>query len=420
MMNCATKPMPFAFCLFTLYVIVKIGNYALKRKVMNTHEYQAKMILEKYGIPIPEFRVITSVGEIEKMIDDMGAKDAVVKVQVHAGGRGKAGGVKLARNREEIIDYSKQLLGMKIVNNQTGKEGVVSHKIIITPITDISKECYMGAVVDRDNARAVLMVSPEGGVDIEEVAEKTPEKILKMPINLNGTFRQYRLVEMVKFMGWKGETAKQGMKLAANLAKAFVETDASLLEINPLVETSDGNLIAVDAKLTVDDNAIFRQKEIAEFYDHTQIPPNEAQAHENDLAYVALDGEIGCMVNGAGLAMSTMDIIFHHGGNPANFLDVGGGASKEKVAEGFKILLSDPKVKAILVNIFGGIMNCATIAEGIIYAARELEVKVPLIVRMEGTNVEQGRQMLADSGLNIIIANSLTEAAEKAVAASKS
>lgn len=387
---------------------------------MNTHEYQAKMILEKYGIPVPEFRVISSVGEIEKVIDEMGLEEAVVKVQVHAGGRGKAGGVKLARSREEIIDYSKQLLGMRIVNNQTGKDGIVSHKIIITPITDIAKEYYMGAVVDRDNARAVLMVSPDGGVNIEEVAEKTPEKILKMPIDLNGTLPKHHLEEMVKFMGWEGETAKQGMKLAADLAKAFVETDASLLEVNPLVETSEGGLIAVDAKLTVDDNAIFRQKEIAEFYDPTQIPPNEAQAHENDLAYVALDGEIGCMVNGAGLAMSTMDIIHHHGGNPANFLDVGGGASKEKVAEGFKILLSDPKVKAILVNIFGGIMNCATIAEGIIYAARELGVKVPLVVRMEGTNVEQGRQMLEDSRLNIIIAKSLSEAAEKVVAASKS
>jgi succinyl-CoA synthetase beta subunit len=386
---------------------------------MNTHEYQAKMILEKFGIPIPEFRVISNSSEIEKVIDDMGIQSAVVKVQVHAGGRGKAGGVKLAKNRDEIIKYAKMLLGMRIVNNQTGKEGVVAHKILISPIAPIKKEYYMGAVIDRANACAVLMVSPEGGVDIEEVAAKHPEKILKMLISLNGTFRHNSLVEMANFMGWQGETARQGMKLASNLAEAFVKTDASLLEVNPLVETLQGDLLALDAKLTVDDNAIFRQQEIAEFYDPTQIPANEAQAHENDLAFVALDGEIGCMVNGAGLAMATMDIIHYHGGNPANFLDVGGGATKEKVAEGFKILLSDPKVNAILVNIFGGIMNCATIAEGIIAAAKELELKVPLVVRMEGTNVEQGRNMISKSGLNIVLASNLSEAAEKVVAASK-
>ncbi|NGX43041.1 MAG: Succinyl-CoA ligase [ADP-forming] subunit beta [Chlamydiae bacterium] len=387
---------------------------------MNTHEYQAKSILQKYGIPIPDFRVVSDFAEVEKVIEELGLDQAVVKVQVHAGGRGKAGGVKLSKSREEIIHDSQQLLGMKIVNVQTGKEGVVAHKIMISPLTDYRKEFYMGVVIDRHNARAVLMVSPEGGVEIEEVAAKTPERILKIPIRLNGKLRQYQLIEMAKFMGWKGDTAKQGMKIAAGLAKAFVEKDASLLEINPLVETMEGDLLALDAKLTVDDNALYRQKEIAEFYDVTQIPSNEAKAKENDLAYIALDGEIGCMVNGAGLAMATMDMIYHHGGNPANFLDVGGGASQQKVAEGFKILLSDPNVKGILVNIFGGIMNCVTLAAGIITAASEQEILVPLVVRMEGTNVEQGRQILTDSELNIIIVDNLTDAAEKIVAAAKS
>lgn len=386
---------------------------------MNTHEYQAKKILEKYGIPIPPFRVISNISEIQNAIEELGVDQAVVKVQVHAGGRGKAGGVKLAKTREEIVRYAKELLGMRIVNNQTGKEGVVSHLVLITPMTQIAKEYYMGAVVDRENARGVLMVSPEGGVDIEEVAIKSPEKILKLPIGLNGSFRRYQLLEMAKFMGWQGEIAKNGMCLAANLAKAFVETDASLLEINPLVLTKENTLVVLDAKLSIDENAIFRQKEIAAFYDPIQVPSNEAEAHENGLAYVALEGEIGCMVNGAGLAMATMDIIYRHGGSPANFLDVGGGATKEKVTEGFKILLSDKKVKAILVNIFGGIMNCATIAEGIIAATKELEFNVPLVVRMEGTNVDRGRKMLADSGLNIAIAQNLTEAADKVVAASK-
>lgn len=386
---------------------------------MNTHEFQAKQILQKYGIPIPPFQVISNLNELDGVISDLNLNEAVIKVQVHAGGRGKAGGVKLARSQDEIREQAKNLLGMKIVNNQTGSDGVVSHQVLVTPLTDFEQEYYMGAVIDRMNARAVLMVSPDGGVDIEEVAEKTPERILKLPISLNGTFRTYQLIELAKFMGWSGQTAKQGMALAKGLAKAFMDSDASLLEINPLVETKEGELIALDAKLSVDENALYRQKEIAEFYDDTQIPKNEAMAHEHELAYVALEGEVGCMVNGAGLAMATMDMIYHYGGTPANFLDVGGGASKEKVAEGFKIILTDPNVKAILVNIFGGIMNCATLAEGIVAAVNELKLTVPLIVRMEGTNVDEGRRILAESGLNIDIANSMTEAAEKVVAAVK-
>jgi succinyl-CoA synthetase beta subunit len=382
---------------------------------MNTHEYQAKILLRKYGVPITNFSVITDLSEVEAVISEMSLDQAVLKVQVHAGGRGKAGGVKLAKNRQEILNYAKILLGMRIVNNQTGKEGVVASKILISPLTHYNKEFYIGSVIDRQNARAVLMVSPEGGMDIEEVAEKKPDKILKVPISLEGKLRQYHLIEIVKFMGWNGEIAKQGKKIVTAIAKMFVDTDASLLEINPLVETNEGLLLALDAKLAIDDNALYRQQEIALYYDPQQSPPNESLAKEHDLAYVALEGEIGCMVNGAGLAMATMDMIYYHGGRPANFLDVGGGASQQKVAEGFKILLSDSNVKAILVNIFGGIMNCVTLAAGIITAATEQKLHVPLVVRMEGTNVERGRQMLADSGLNIIIANDLTEAAQKVI-----
>lgn len=384
---------------------------------MNTHEFQAKEILMKYGISVPAFEVASSLDQVKEILDRLKIDKAVLKVQVHAGGRGKAGGVKLARSREEAEKYAAQLLGMKIVNNQTGPQGVIAHQILISPLIDYKKEYYLGAIIDRPNARAILIASPEGGMEIEEIAAKTPEKILIMPIPLTGKLRQYQLLQVCKFMGWTGETIKQGKKLVAGVAKAFVETDASLLEINPLVETAEGALLALDAKLSVDDNALYRQPDINQYYDFTQVSPSEAQAKEFDLAYIALDGDIGCMVNGAGLAMATMDIIHHHGGQPANFLDVGGGASKEKVAEGFKIILSDPKVKAILVNIFGGIMNCGTLAAGIIAAAGELQLKVPLVVRMEGTNVDEGKRLLAESKLNIVIAKDLTDAAQKIVKA---
>lgn len=386
---------------------------------MNTHEYQAKEILKKYGIPIPPFWVASSLEQVEKILHENQLQQAVVKVQVHAGGRGKAGGVKLAYSPREIIEKAKALLGMKIVNEQTGTEGVVAHQILITPLIHYSKEYYMGVVIDRQKANAVLMVSPQGGMDIEEVAISFPDKIMKLPINLQGTFRQYQWIEMAKFMGWKGETAQKGISLSKALVKAFLETDASLLEINPLVMTDGGELWALDAKLSIDDNALFRQPEIAKGDDPTQLPKNEAEAKKHDLAYVALDGEIGCMVNGAGLAMATMDLIYHYGGRPANFLDVGGGASKEKIAEGFKILLLDPHVRAILINIFGGIMNCEILAAGIVAAVNEVGVRVPLVVRMEGTNVEKGYSLLKQSNLNIVIAESLTEAAETVVAAAK-
>ncbi len=386
---------------------------------MNTHEFQAKEILKKYGINVPPFAVASTLDQAKEALDNLGLQKAVIKVQVHAGGRGKAGGVKLAKSRAEAEKYASELIGMKIVNNQTGPEGVIAHQILISPLIDYKKEYYLGAIIDRPNARAIIIASPEGGMEIEEVAEKSPEKILTMPIPLTGKLRGYQLLQICKFMGWKGETLKQGKALVAGLARAFIDTDASLLEINPLVEANDGSLQALDAKLSVDDNALYRQPQINGYYDFTQVSPNEAQAKEFDLAYIALDGEIGCMVNGAGLAMATMDIIHYYGGQPANFLDVGGGASKEKVAEGFKIILLDPKVKAILVNIFGGIMNCGTLAAGIIAAVGELQLKVPLVVRMEGTNVEIGKKLLADSGLNIIIAKDLADAAEKIVKEAK-
>lgn len=386
---------------------------------MNTHEYQAKIILKKYGIPIPEFSVVSDMDEVRNAVREMGLEQAVVKAQVHAGGRGKAGGVKIAKSRDEIFQKAEEMLRMKLVTKQTGPEGVIVNQMLLSPLCEIVKEYYIGAIIDRKRGKAALILSPEGGVEIEEVAATNPEKIMTVPIQNDGTLRSYQFIQINKFMGWDGELAKKGKAIIAGLAKAFIESDASLLEINPLVLTPNDQLIALDAKLSVDDNALYRQPTIAGFYDATQIPYNEARADEFGLAYVALDGNIGCMVNGAGLAMATMDIIQYYGGKPANFLDVGGGATQEKVAEGFKIILSDPKVKGILVNIFGGIMNCVTIAAGIISAVSELEVKVPLVVRMEGTNVEQGRKMLETSGLNIIIADGLAQAAQKIVQETK-
>lgn len=386
---------------------------------MYIHEYQAKRVLRQFDIPIPEFALAANLEDVEEAIAERGWDQAVIKVQIHAGGRGKAGGVKLAHTPDEILDFSKTLLGMRIINNQTGKEGVVAEKILLSPLITYTKEFYVGATIDRKNACAMLILSPEGGVEIEEVADKHPEKILKMPIGPGGKLHGYQLLRMVSFMGWSGQTAEQGKTLLLNLSRAFVSTDASMIEINPLVVDATGQLLALDAKMSIDDNALYRQPELAEDYDPSQITPYEAQAKLNDLAYVALDGEIGCMVNGAGLAMATMDIIHHFGGRPANFLDVGGGASQEKVAEGFKILLSDPHVKAILVNIFGGIMNCATLASGILSVAKTQSIPVPLVVRMEGTNVEEGRKLLKEAKLNIIVANDLSDAAQKAIQAAR-
>ncbi len=378
---------------------------------MNLHEYQAKELLLACGVPVPAFGVAGKIQEIEKTIRDLHLKEAVIKIQVHAGGRGKAGGVKFAKTPEEIFTVAQHLIGMKMVNNQTGSEGVIAHKVLIAPPVDIEKEYYLGAIVDRNKAEAVLIASPEGGMEIEEIAAKHPDKILTVPIGMDGIVKPYHLLRLGKFMGWEKQTLEQGMQIAAALGKLFIDKDASLLEINPLVKSKDGKLWALDAKLSIDDNALFRQPEIAFYYDPSQQSHNEVAAKKHDLAYIALEGNIGCMVNGAGLAMATMDIIKHAGGKPANFLDVGGSATAEKITEGFKILVSDPHVKAILVNIFGGIMNCATIAEGILAALKEHPIKIPLVVRMEGTNVEQGKKMLEKSGLKIHTADNLTDAA---------
>ncbi|MBS0627592.1 MAG: ADP-forming succinate--CoA ligase subunit beta, partial [Verrucomicrobia bacterium] len=368
---------------------------------------------------IPEFEVASTLEGVEAAIEKMHLEQAVIKVQVHAGGRGKAGGVKFAKSKEEILAMAKQLIGMKIVNEQTGPRGVTAQKVIISAPLSIDKEYYIGAFIDRELAQPILMVSKEGGMEIEEVAVKCPEKILKLPITLSGELKSFHLTRLIDFMHWTEEIAKEGAHIAKAVAKAFIETDASLLEINPLVE-SKGHLWVLDTKISVDDNALFRHPDIASLYDPSQQSKSEVDAKAFDLAYVAMEGNIGCMVNGAGLAMATMDLIYHYGGKPANFLDVGGGSSKEKVAEGFKIILEDPKVKVILVNIFGGIMDCGVLAEGIIAAIRQLSIKVPLIVRMEGTNVEKGRELLKESKLAIVAADSLTDAAEKAVSTLKS
>ncbi|MGD0664890.1 MAG: ADP-forming succinate--CoA ligase subunit beta [Rhabdochlamydiaceae bacterium] len=382
---------------------------------MNLHEYQAKLILISEGVPVPPFGVAAKLSEVEKIIKDLHLKEAVVKIQVHAGGRGKAGGVKFGKSPEEIKKLAGELIGMKMVNNQTGPAGVIAHQVLIASPLKIAKEYYLGAIIDREKAEPILIASPEGGMEIEVIAEKHPEKILTLPIALDGTMKPYHLLRLAKFMGWTGKAQEEGIKIAEAVAKVFIQKDGSLLEINPLVQDEDGHLWALDAKLSVDDNALFRQKAIAEMYDETQQSKYEVAAKQHDLAYIALNGNIGCMVNGAGLAMATMDIIHHAGGEPANFLDVGGSATAEKIAEGFNILVSDPNVKAILVNIFGGIMSCATIADGILKALKSKPLKIPLVVRMEGTNVEEGKKMLKSSGLKIVTADNLADAAAAVV-----
>ena len=357
-------------------------------------------------LPCHRFGVASSHREVEKIVRDLKLKEAVIKIQVHAGGRGKGGGVKFTKSPEEIVKIAGELIGMKLVNNQTGPQGVIARKVLVAGPIEIVKEYYLGAVIDRGRGEAVLMASPEGGMEIEACS---PDKILRVPIELNGTVRPYHLLHLAKFMGWEGSVREEGMKMAAAVALVFMERDASLLEINPLVLSKEGKLWALDAKLSVDDNALFRQPEIAAMYDPSQETKNEVFAKQYGLAYIALEGNIGCMVNGAGLAMATMDLIKYAGGKPANFLDVGGSATAEKIAEGFGLLISDPGVKAILVNIFGGIMNCATIAEGILAVLEGEKVRIPLVVRMEGTNVEEGKKMLEK--LKVVTAEGLEEAA---------
>jgi succinyl-CoA synthetase beta subunit len=382
---------------------------------MHLHEHQTKKVLEEFGVPTPPFRVVSDVSEIEKALKELNITQAILKVQVHAGGRGKAGGVKIARSPQEAVQIGKQLLGMTIVNNQTGPEGMVSHSLLISPLVDVKKEYYVAATIDRQKKQAVIIASPEGGMEIEEIAKNKPDRIITVPIALDGTIKPFHQIRLAKLMGWDWSSKSPGLKVVSALAKAFLKTDSSLLEINPLVETKSGEILALDAKMTIDDNALFRQEVLAGYFDPTQMSSQEAAAKDIELAYIRLDGNIGCMVNGAGLAMATMDIIHNYGGEPANFLDVGGGATKEKITKGFKLLLEDSNVKAIFVNIFGGIMNCATIAQGILDAAKEINIPVPLVVRMEGTNVEQGRKLLSESDLNILSINSLSEAAQKVV-----
>lgn len=386
---------------------------------MHLHEHQAKVLLKQFGIPVPDFAVISQLNELSNALEKLKSEKVALKAQVHAGGRGKAGGVKLAKNRQEAEISAKQLLGMKMSTAQTGGHEILVSQILITPLVDIKKEFYLAAAIDREQAQAVLIASPEGGVDIETLAAENPEKILKVIIPLDGHLPSYRLLEIAKFMSWTGDAAQEGMQICKGLAKAFMDLDASLIEINPLVLDGKGHLLALDAKISLDENALFRHQDLLQYDDPSQLPPLEAEAKKIELSYIALDGNIGCVVNGAGLAMATMDIIDHYKGKPANFLDVGGSATQEKITEGFKIILSDPKVKSILVNIFGGIMNCATLAAGMIAAANELQVSTPLIVRMEGTNVEEAKEMLAASGLIVEIADSMADAAKKAVLAAK-
>lgn len=382
---------------------------------MDLHEFQAKEILHHYGIPIPEYRVIETVEDIETAIRELQLSSAVIKIQVHAGGRGKGGGIAFAKTQKEIKEKATSLLGMKLVNNQTGPQGVIAHKLLITAPLDIEKEYYLGATIDRVRSQATLIASPAGGMEIEEIAKQSADKIIYLPIQLNGTMKSYHLNRLLHFMGWKEDLAKQGSAIVRGFCKAFIEKDASLLEINPLALNTDQTLWAIDAKLSIDDNALFRHNDIAAYFDPTQVSHQEVEAGKYDLSYIALSGTIGCMVNGAGLAMATMDIIQYYGGSPANFLDVGGSATKEKVAAGCKIILEDPKVKVILVNIFGGIMSCATIAEGIISAISGLKITIPIVVRLEGTNVDIGKKMIKDCKLQLITANDLADAAKQSV-----
>jgi succinyl-CoA synthetase beta subunit len=384
---------------------------------MNLHEYQAKGLFKEYGLPVSDGYAVDTADEAVEAAKKIGGDRWVVKVQVHAGGRGKAGGVKLVDSTDEVRAFAERWIGKNLVTFQTDEHGQPVSKIYVESCTDIATELYLGAVVDRGSRRVVFMASTEGGVEIEKVAEETPEKILRAVINPYVGPQPYQGRQLAFALGLKGDQIKQFTNLFMGLARLFEELDCSLLEINPLVVTTEGNIHCLDAKVNIDNNALYRQKRVAAMHDPSQEDAREAEAAEHNLNYVALDGNIGCMVNGAGLAMGTMDLVKTKGGNPANFLDVGGGATKETVSEAFKIILSDANVKAVLINIFGGIVSCATIADGIIGAVEEVGVEVPVVVRFEGNNAQAGRQRLADSGLNIIAAKSLADAAERAVAA---
>ena len=384
---------------------------------MNLHEYQGKQLFAEYGLPVSKGYAVDNPVEAAEEADLIGGDMWVVKAQVHAGGRGKAGGVKLVKTKDEIREFASHWLGRNLVTYQTDENGQPVSKILVESCTDIAEELYLGAVVDRSSRRIVFMASTEGGVEIEKVAEETPEKILRATIDPLAGPQPYQGRELAFKLGLAGEQIKQFVKIFMGLAQMFIDKDLALIEINPLVITEEGNLHCLDAKIGVDSNALYRQHSLREMHDPSQEDEREAHAAQWELNYVALDGNIGCMVNGAGLAMGTMDIVALHGGFPANFLDVGGGATKERVSEAFKIILSDDNVKAVLINIFGGIVRCDLIAEGVIGAVEEIGVEVPVVVRLEGNNAELGQKVLADSGLNIIAATSLTDAAQQAVKA---
>lgn len=381
---------------------------------MNIHEYQAKAVFRKYGVAVPVGAVAFSVDEAVKVAEQFGGR-AVVKAQIHAGGRGKAGGVKLAKSLDEVRQYATELLGKTLVTHQTGSEGKVIQRLLIESLTDIQKEYYVGVVIDRATGCVTMMASEEGGMEIEEVAAKSPEKIFRETVDPAVGLKAFQARKLAYAIHIPSELIKQATQFMMALYKAFVDNDCSVAEINPLVVTKDGEVLALDAKLNFDSNALYRHKDILEMRDVAEEDAREVEASKYDLSYVSLHGNIGCMVNGAGLAMATMDTIKYYGGEPANFLDVGGGATEERVTEAFKIILSDDGVKGILVNIFGGIMKCDVLAKGVVAAAHQVGLTRPLVVRLEGTNVDLGKQILKESGLSIVPADSLAEAAQKIV-----
>jgi len=390
---------------------------------MKIHEYQAKSLLKKYDIPIQDGYVIENIDNAEETIlkvkSDFKSKDVVIKAQIHAGGRGKGGGVKFCPNADNALQYCKDILGMNLITHQTRPEGQKVKKVYITQAFDISKEFYVGITMDRTTGKDVFMVSTEGGMEIEEVAKDTPDKIIKVWIDPLEGFRSFQLTKLARGLNLEGDQYKQAIKILKNMYTCFKEKDISLLEINPLVETNDHKIIAIDAKMNFDSNALFRHSDVLDMRDIYEEDESEYEASKFDLNYIKLDGNVGCMVNGAGLAMATMDIIKINGGDPANFLDVGGAASAETVKNGFKIILKDKNVKSILINIFGGIVRCDRVAEGVIQAVKELSLSVPVVVRLEGTNCEIAKKIISDSGLEILPADSMLDAAKKVVLASK-
>ena len=384
---------------------------------MKIHEYQGKELLSKYKVPVPNGKLIHSADEAAQAARELGTSVVVVKAQIHAGGRGKGGGVKLAKSPEEAAQYAGEILGMTLVTHQTGPEGRLVKKVLIEEGMDIANELYMGILIDRENSQVMIMASEAGGMEIEEVAAATPEKIIKQHVDPLIGVKPYLARKIAFALNLRGAALKQAVPFIINLYECFVKEDLSLLEINPLVITKDDRVLALDAKMDSDDNALGRHADTYAYRDLDEEDPNEVEAAKYHLNYIQLDGNIGCMVNGAGLAMATMDIIKHTGGEPANFLDVGGGADEEMIENAFRILVVDPKVKAIFINIFGGILRCDLLANGVVTAAKKLKLKIPVILRMEGTNMEEGHRILSESGLNFIVGNGMKDSAKKAVQA---